>query len=557
MKAFQRRPARSAPCPCGSGKKFKHCHGAVSRPEGTTPDPLTQRLVAERARAAELARKLQHGYGRPLVSFVFNGQRFVAVGTRVIGSPRWRFFSDFLLANLRGVLGSEWISSLSATMPDHPLLRWLGKLEAKFAEVGGGAKIDVVGWVSALNRLSYAVYLIEHNDKLPNSLLKRLRQSAQFDAACYEAIVASAFAIAGASVDGAEDGRAGNKPTPEFYASFSGRDRYSVEAKRKKSWQNQFDPSNEDFVNELRRWIRDKIYAASKKRLTNPVYWLELSLGVELTREDAELLQKLVGSAVGEAEDLTVGGTPAEPAYVVVTNNPDFASDEIRSITNFALLGGYRMPDFREGVVDIETALERHDKHRPIRRVLECMEEVQQVPIRFDVVPDELIDEQGVPLPVAGIGDRIVYPCADGSESTGLITEATVGGEDVFYVVADEKDGKQVIVKSPLTEPEKRAVQTYGNTIFGKPELPQTNTNDPMRFYDRMLEIFQDYPREALLRQLEGHPQRKDFENLPRTALVSRAARELTKVVVARADADNALGVGHSRRAGESNNEVA
>jgi hypothetical protein len=454
-------------------------------------------------------------------------------------------------------LGNEWISGLPSVMPDHPLLRWLGKLEAKIAKVGGGAKIDVVGWVSALNRLSYAIYLIEHNDKLPSSLLKRLRQSAHFDAACYEVIVASAFAIAGASVDGAEDGRAGNKPTPEFYASFGGRERFSVEAKRKKSWKNKFDPSDEGFVDELRQWIRGKIYAAAKKRLTNPVYWLELSLGEELTREDAELLQKLVGSAVRDAEDLTIGGAPAEPAYVVVTNNPDFANDEIRSITNFALLGGYRMPDFREGVVDIETALERHDKHRPIRRVLECMEEVQQVPIRFDVVPDELVDEQGVPLPVAGIGDRIVYSCGDRTESTGLITEVTVGGEDVFYVVADEKDGRQVIVKSPLTEPEKRAVKTYGNTIFGKPELPQTNTNDPMRFYDRMLEIFRDYPREALLRQLESHPQRKDFESLDRAALASRAAREITKVVVARADADNTLGVGNSGGAWESNNEVA
>ncbi|MGD1934995.1 MAG: SEC-C metal-binding domain-containing protein, partial [Candidatus Phaeomarinobacter sp.] len=22
--------ARNAPCPCGSGKKYKHCHGAVA-----------------------------------------------------------------------------------------------------------------------------------------------------------------------------------------------------------------------------------------------------------------------------------------------------------------------------------------------------------------------------------------------------------------------------------------------------------------------------------------------------------------------------------------------
>ena len=25
-------PGRNDPCPCGSGKKYKHCHGAQSRP---------------------------------------------------------------------------------------------------------------------------------------------------------------------------------------------------------------------------------------------------------------------------------------------------------------------------------------------------------------------------------------------------------------------------------------------------------------------------------------------------------------------------------------------
>jgi len=27
---------RNAPCPCGSGKKFKHCHGAISGPTVST-----------------------------------------------------------------------------------------------------------------------------------------------------------------------------------------------------------------------------------------------------------------------------------------------------------------------------------------------------------------------------------------------------------------------------------------------------------------------------------------------------------------------------------------
>ena len=29
-----KKPGRNDPCPCGSGKKYKKCHGALRRPEG-------------------------------------------------------------------------------------------------------------------------------------------------------------------------------------------------------------------------------------------------------------------------------------------------------------------------------------------------------------------------------------------------------------------------------------------------------------------------------------------------------------------------------------------
>jgi preprotein translocase subunit SecA len=30
----ERKVGRNEPCPCGSGRKFKHCHGALQRAEG-------------------------------------------------------------------------------------------------------------------------------------------------------------------------------------------------------------------------------------------------------------------------------------------------------------------------------------------------------------------------------------------------------------------------------------------------------------------------------------------------------------------------------------------
>ncbi|MEB3043111.1 hypothetical protein [Rhizobium mulingense] len=477
-----------------------------------------------------MLRKRQQGHGRPIITITHNGFRFVAVGQRMTYSRDWRFFPDFLIFNMKDVMGRDWGRDASSLMPDHPVIRWLRKVSEARAAAGGANSIPPTGFISALTRFAYALYLIEHNDSPPKSLLKRLRHPNSFDPASYETIVASAFALAGAQIDGAEDIK-GNQPKPEFIATFRGGQRYSVEAKRKRSWKSSFDLDSDAFAGELRSWLRGRVHEASKKQLANPVYWFELGIGEKLSEEDAKRLQSLVGSALEDAETITVKGSPAQPAYIVVTNNPDFANDEVTAITQFALLQGFRMEDFRGGLLDLETAMERHDKHRPIRSVLECLIEVQQVPMSFDGVPDELLDESGAPLAVVKIGDRIAYPRGDGTEGTGRIEEMTALGDEAYVIVADHQDANRVIVKMPLTDAEAKAAKKLGNAIFGKPEGPRENITDILRFYDRMLDTYSDYPRESLLRQIKGHSQAEQFERLSREELVVRIAREVTKSV--------------------------
>jgi hypothetical protein len=59
--------ARNRPCPCGSGKKFKKCHGAVGQIEPGLHSALIQHVQA--AQALEQQREKQQGLGR-LLSFV-------------------------------------------------------------------------------------------------------------------------------------------------------------------------------------------------------------------------------------------------------------------------------------------------------------------------------------------------------------------------------------------------------------------------------------------------------------------------------------------------------
>lgn len=385
--------------------------------------------------------------------------------------------------------------------------------------------------MSALTRLAYALYLIEHNDKPQQNLLIRLRHPESFAPAVYEALVASAFAVAGARINGAEDGT-GNAPKPEFFATFQNGVTYAVEAKRRQNWKSPFELHSGAFLDELHGWFRDKLYKASKKALENPVYWFELGIDADIRPDQIDRLRELIVAGIKAAEEITVGGTPPSPAYVFVTNNQDLVNNGASNLGFFALLVGFGMADFRDGVVEIETAMDNHDKHRPMRWVHDCLSLVQRVPNSFEGVPDELLDDQGQPIETLRIGRLIQYPRGDGSEGVGRIREIASMDQEATVVVVDEKTNQQIFVKVPLTPQEAEAAKKFGNTIFGKPEGPREAITEALRFYDRMLEIYANFDRTSLLNQIRWHYNFAEFQKLDTDALRIRVAREITKSVV-------------------------
>lgn len=524
---------RNAPCPCNSGKKFKRCHGSFRTEDAAEIPQHVVDLMKKRSEAAEMLRKKQQGYGRPMITAYVDGIRFVQVGTTLAYSRKWGYFPDFLLDNMKRVMTPAWGSNASKKMPNHPVIRWLRQLDDARKSAVAGQPLKTRGGTAALNRFAYALYLIEHNDKPQNNLVARLRNANDFDAACYETLVESAFAVAGAAVEGAEEVQDDSRK-PEFIATFPDGRKFAVEAKRKKGWRNAFDVGNPDFQRELQKWIRGMLYKASAKKLINPVYWFELGIA-DLSADHVPQLHELIVAAIDGAEDLTVKDEltgkcdPAQAAYVVVTNYPEFARDDAERWSQFAILHGFRMEDMRDGVIDLETAMERHDKHRPVRRVLEAMLEVQTVPSSFAGLPDELLDGTGTPIETLGLGQSIVYPTEAGGEAQGTIEEITAMDDKAWVIVHDENAGKRVIVPVPLTSQEQVAVAKHGNAIFGKPEGPHENITDPLRFYDRMLEIYSDYKHEHLMNQVRGHPQRDALAKLSRDELHVRVARERTK----------------------------
>jgi hypothetical protein len=100
---------RNGPCPCGGGKKYKHCHGSLASQAAT--EALGTSHIAEIVRMRQEARRIeverQFGKGRPPIALESHGYKIVAVGNEIHWSQKWKTFPDFLMDYFKKVLGSR------------------------------------------------------------------------------------------------------------------------------------------------------------------------------------------------------------------------------------------------------------------------------------------------------------------------------------------------------------------------------------------------------------------------------------------------------------------
>ena len=495
---------------------------------------MRQALASQEA--LEISRRRQQGFGKPIISGVVGNIRVVAVGSRIKYSPNWKFFTDFVLEHLKDEIGRNWDIQAQRDGKAHPLFEWLKALQQVSDE---NKRLDRLvyeahfgGYLGALWRLGYALYLIEHHDQKDDNLIKRLRVPRSFNAAYHETQVAAAFAVAGYRISLAELYRTSNAK-PEFWATSSKGVRYAVEAKCKDGWRNNF-ADQQAFFAELRQWVRHQIHKCSSKKLENAVYVWELSLEEDLSEGDLQSIYASIQVFLNEASSMTIGGKPVGSAYVIVSNNSDVLTNERRTNRRTMMLFGFRLDGWVENgsQVEIETAFDSHDQHRDLHHLLECLSEVDEVPQSFDpraTVVDELGIERSTEIQ---IGQSIKYPDADGVERSGKILDATAAGDKVFLVV--QSDSRQSIVSVPLTPIEQKLVTKFGNSAFGKPEKKKNNIDgDFLKLYDWFLEVYKAYDREALLRQIPRHPRFAEIEQMGYLEMVIRVAREVTKAAMA------------------------
>lgn len=531
---------RNQICPCGSGKKYKRCcinkAGSQARPGRVNIHTEVMQRAQEMMRlheAKEKVRQQQQGYGNPILSWTDHGYRLVAVGNRIHWSKSWLVFPDFLLAFMKNTLGPEW-GEREKSNGNHPIFRWLKKFQ-KYSDsqptegkLKGGA---MMGFIACWLHLAYALYLMAHNDEIPAPMIKKLRNPANFMPTYYESIVGAALAVAGFEISNAEK-KASSDPIPEFRAkSKNTGTTYEVEAKRKEQWKTSTnDVSNADFQSELRNYIRDKLHAASKKKLNNPIYWFELNIPTLRTEADWRVVAAKVEETLREAENsMTVEGQPIQPAFVVITNHTFLANEDIEGEPSFAFLVTIKIEDYPFGrLVEIEAALEGYDKYRDIFWMMEAWKLARTVPTTFDGTPPELLSPNGVPQSTIKIGDTIDMKDEDGKPIKAKIVEIA-SMENEAAVVLSAK-GRNWFGKVPLSYGEAKAAERFTDAVFGKDNASKSLSEDhPFDLYDFFLRAGAQMTQAQVDRFFNDNPTVNHYKGLPLKEARIRIAREYTK----------------------------
>jgi SEC-C motif len=238
---------RNDPCPCGSGKKFKKCHG------GPIPPPPSGRrwhiekiseaspeiqAIAQKHRKEAIASSFS---GPEPIKLDSRGYTFRAIKNRLYYRKSYKTYPDFLLDLVKFAFGPKWHKAQVETpVPErHVVMQWMGTLyrhrsamRPKDAPEKAVFETSPIGDGQALVTLADDLYRLQLAGILTSRLMRRLRVPEEFQGARYEIQVASIFLRSGFDIEWATDDVGKHC---EFYAVHRhSRQRVAVEAKSRK-----------------------------------------------------------------------------------------------------------------------------------------------------------------------------------------------------------------------------------------------------------------------------------------------------------------------------------
>lgn len=507
---------RNQPCPCGSGKKFKRCHGANSQRNDNWLSPDIREEIARTLKgkeAIELRRQKQQGLGKSIISGEVSGQRVVAVGARLYHSPKWRTFHDFLRDYLLGSLGPEWANAEQAKPLEkrHTILRWYAgaSKQAKTLQVAEGMiSGPMTGAMRAFMNLAYNIYLIAHHgdgQEMADIYLERLRSARadDFTGALFETYAAAAFLKAGFGLAYEETVRRSTSCV-EFVATWpASGEQFSVEVKsrvRDKEVGTLVDEPNE--VKRLRVGTK-LVKALAKSAEHKRVVMIEVNVPDQLTEEGrlegwaAAAVSQIRGNEGATKRD----GSIFPPAYVFVTNHA-FHHDLTGTSKGMQVVAdGFRIPDFGPDVRyrGYAEVLAARESHAAMMALIDSIRTHYEIPATFDGdLPGTLITKDAIPR--LKVSQQYLVPDETGVEVAGRLISATVlEGEKLAYGIYELNDGRRIIATNPLTSEELEDYRRYPDTFFDAVAPVVGKADTFVEKCDFLFKTYQHSTREKLL----------------------------------------------------------
>ena len=530
---------RNQPCPCGSGKKYKKCHGnpLCGRNDNTdfalpSNEVLQQKI--RRMEAQQAQRKKQQGLGKGILSEELQGQRIVCVGSKVHYSDNWRTFHDFLQSYLIKTLGIGWFKGEHAKpgAERHQIVRWYDQFLADAKRLGetidGVTSAPMTGAARAFLNLAYNIYLIAHHakpleaDTLVARFVERLKsgRTDDFIGKLFETYASAAFLKAGFLL-AYENETDGSTSHVEFNATYPATGKiFSVEVKSRNRVLSEDGPI--DDVKRLR--IASKLNKALAKKANHTrVVFIEVNVPDVLTEKTLDGWPRAALEQIRYAEQTDApDGAPKPSAYVIVTNHAFHNNLDAIDVGIMALAVGCRIPDFGPDVKfsRLKEVLERNKRHAEILGLMDSIKVHSEIPTTFDGEIPVFAFGRASEIPRLRIGKRYMIPDANGQEVPGLLEEAVVMENDrMVFGIYRTDENLRYIATSPMTENEFIAWKMYPETFFGKIQevvQPLGNWMDLAMFFYK---TYKDSSRKKLLEFMAGHENFGELQKLPQEEL--------------------------------------
>lgn len=506
---------RNAPCPCGSGLKFKRCHGRLDG----LPAPMPVKDIFRLRDAEERIRTVQQGAGRPIVSFEANGYRLVGVKNTLHWSNKWKTFPDFLDTYVKQKLGSEWGEAERAKplAERHPFMQifdsYAGQMdEARKRRQGDVFEVPWTGAVVCFWGVAYALYLLEHNVELQARLLKRLRNKGNFAGAYYELWVAGALIRAGFDLE-LNDEKGGGPRQCEWDAiSKATGKRYTVEVKMRGA-EGQLGRTAADGGPDAEPRFTNLLLDALKKPAKGErMVFIDVNVPHVLTEAGspswgAEVFDRLESF---ERDKLAAGTS----AYVFMTN---FAFHRQLDVSpGFAVATfGLGIADFsRREMITLGDAYRRKLKHGDAENVVEHLKTVTQIPSTFDGgLPSQ---SMGGGAPPIRVGETYLFEKAggNGEDVLGKVNDVVVAENEkrAYVAVTDMQTGGNMILAQPMTDADLSDYRQFGDSVFGK-EFQKHKSENEFEFFEWLMKANANTSREKLIEWL-GPAHRPNAEGL-------------------------------------------